>query len=913
MYLKSIALIVAIYGRGALAALKDSCEEGDTTCTDCTPLNTEYEPAGVGEVWYSTCCTESETSTASPPTGDPYTPLAALNPDPGCPGDYDSNTEYEAGDTVSDNDVVYACTGAVQFCNLYAPDLKGVGGSYWTATASCDGTASPTANPTWATGNIQDGCPEEYDSSATYEANEQVAVTRDDGVSIMYQCKPFPESQWCNDDTYSPLSTEKLCNGETCWSRAWNKLGACDGTFSPTATPTFDPANLDGCPEEYDAGTDYEPGDKVSVTPAGEDYGKIYQCKSWPNGGNCVKESYSPANTDKGCNGEVCWPEAWTYVGGCTGTIAPTSTPTFDPADLGGCPEEYEAGTDYEPDDKVSVTPAGEDYGKIYKCKGWPEGGNCVKEAYSPANTEKGCNGEVCWPGAWTYIGGCTGTIAPTSTPTFDPADLGGCPEEYEAGTDYEEGDTMSITPAGEDYGKIYKCKGWPFTKYCMQEVYSPANTEKGCNGKVCWPEAWTYVGGCYGTIAPTLSPVFNPAKIWDLEGCPDEYVPNSAYEGGDYVSVPKGEGTTAANTAGVVWKCKEGNTNAWCQQEVYAPGGQYAESAWEKVGFCEGTIAPTDAPIAFTGECQFKYKLETSEGGEYVVLQAESWVKGGTSVSTGTGGTPLDLYKAGNLVRYGSDARKCSGWPFTPFCDQFSPFTSDEANYNPTHSKQGWSAVACEDIVSDTDDANNKGLDTFVPATLGPVFASNGDVLVDYNGVCFSKVGYHYYPSGGTNPEDYFKPSPAVKGCRQCPTSADYGFNCPIGAKENDGTTDCHPDLCTTCRDGTTSKIVDRESQCVCDNGATDPWDALGSQCQKCADGKKYLGAVVNNDGDGVCDECPSAYPYYTTYTDDATLTFKLCCEEPGCSTAITAQDGTGCYDGTTSNTVCSGDVTWV
>mmetsp|Transcript_23318 Transcript_23318/g.37970 ORF Transcript_23318/g.37970 Transcript_23318/m.37970 type:complete len:786 (+) Transcript_23318:154-2511(+) len=784
MYLKSVALFVAIYGRGALAALKDSCEEGDNslTCTDCTPLNTEYEPAGVGEVWYSTCCTESETSTASPPvtttkkycysyklagypsnqfsgqkptcglgnnawtldgqcttgtagTGPPYTPLALLGPDDGCPGDYDSSTEYEAGDTVSDNGVVYACTGAVQFCNLYAPDLKGVGGSYWTATASCDGTASPTANPTWATGNIQDGCPEEYDSSATYEANEQVAVTRDDGVSIMYQCKPFPESQWCNDDTYSPLSTEKLCNGETCWSRAWNKLGACDGTFSPTATPTFDPANLDGCPEEYDAGTDYEPGDKVSVTPAGEDYGKIY------------------------------------------------------------------------------------------KCKGWPEGGNCVKEAYSPANTEK------------------------------------------------------------------------------------------GCNGKVCWPEAWTYVGGCYGTIAPTLSPVFNPAKIWDLEGCPDEYVPNSAYEGGDYVSVPKGEGTTAANTAGVVWKCKEGNTDTWCQQEVYAPGGQYAESAWEKVGFCEGTIAPTDAPIAFTGECQFKYKLETSEGGEYVVLQAGSWVKGGTSVSTGTGGTPLDLYKAGNLVRYGSDARKCSGWPFTPFCDQFSPFTSDEANYNPTHSKQGWSAVACEDIVSDTDGTGNEGLDTFdgnALGQLGPVFASNGDVLVDYNGVCFSKVGYHYYPSGGTNPEDYFKPSPAVKGCRQCPST--MGFNCPIGAKENDGTTDCHPDLCTTCRDGTTSKIVDRESQCVCDNGATDPWDALGSQCQKCADGKKYLGAVVNNDGDGVCDECPSAYPYYTTFEDAAAtpLTFKLCCEEPGCSTAITAQDGTGCYDGTTGNTVCSGDVTW-
>ena len=70
MYLNGIALFLAIYGHSALAALPDSCEAGDSACTSCTPRNSEFEPPGVGEVWYSECCTESETSTADPPVTD---------------------------------------------------------------------------------------------------------------------------------------------------------------------------------------------------------------------------------------------------------------------------------------------------------------------------------------------------------------------------------------------------------------------------------------------------------------------------------------------------------------------------------------------------------------------------------------------------------------------------------------------------------------------------------------------------------------------------------------------------------------------------------------------------------------------------------------------------------------------------
>eukprot|EP00985_Skeletonema_marinoi_P008813 scaffold4024_cov208-Skeletonema_marinoi.AAC.9 len=67
MYMKSIALFVAIYGRTALAALPASCEDTNNCSNACTRLNSEFEPPGVGEVWFSHCCTVSDTNTEDPP------------------------------------------------------------------------------------------------------------------------------------------------------------------------------------------------------------------------------------------------------------------------------------------------------------------------------------------------------------------------------------------------------------------------------------------------------------------------------------------------------------------------------------------------------------------------------------------------------------------------------------------------------------------------------------------------------------------------------------------------------------------------------------------------------------------------------------------------------------------------------
>eukprot|EP00984_Skeletonema_dohrnii_P006668 scaffold2371_cov153-Skeletonema_dohrnii-CCMP3373.AAC.1 len=254
--------------------------------------------------------------------------------------------------------------------------------------------------------------------------------------------------------------------------------------------------------------------------------------------------------------------------------------------------------------------------------------------------------------------------------------------------------------------------------------------------------------------------------------------------------------------------------TAPWCQNEGFAPGTQNGGQAWEKVGHCDGTISPTVSPTTLEENsddtkkaCQFKYKLETTSRGEYVILQAESWKKGGTTIATVSGGTPLNLYTPGHLVRDGRDARKCNSYPYSLYCSGWSPFVpkpnEDPSNYNPAHSSQGWDIATCEDVES-TDQAGEvlSGKNDEFVSNLGPVFASNGDLLVKTDGTCNNLA---------INPQDYFKPSPTVEGCQKCAT--DHGFGSRFA-----------PKVCIPCQIGTIGKIVDGKSQCMFSiNGASD------------------------------------------------------------------------------------------
>ena len=91
---------------------------------------------------------------------------------------------------------------------------------------------------------------------------------------LVYECKPSPESGFCNQ--YSPDS-------ENGGSLGWTVLGSCIGTIAPSLSPTTAPTSSPslsptyplwskiGCPEAFDAETSYSEGDTVELD------GKVYE------------------------------------------------------------------------------------------------------------------------------------------------------------------------------------------------------------------------------------------------------------------------------------------------------------------------------------------------------------------------------------------------------------------------------------------------------------------------------------------------------------------------------------------------------------------------------------------------------------------------------------------------------------
>eukprot|EP00985_Skeletonema_marinoi_P010163 scaffold4795_cov191-Skeletonema_marinoi.AAC.1 len=97
---------------------------------------------------------------------------------------------------------------------------------------------------------------------------------------------------------------------------------------------------------------------------------------------------------------------------------------------------------------------------------------------------------------------------------------------------------------------------------------------------------------------------------------------------------------------------------------------------------------------------------------------------------------------------------------------------------------------------------------------------------------------------NGAINPEE---------GCWKC-APADYlGVGWPSFGFGNPGAG--RTDICTACPTGTSSEIVDGKSQCVCENGAIDPWPSSVSLVNvKRALQEKRMLDLVNADGTGEC-----------------------------------------------------------
>jgi len=563
---------------------------------------------------------------------------------------------------------VYECREAPlnQFCGMegFKPDGTNAG-EVWTALGSCTGTIAPTTAPSFdAAADL--GCPEAYEVGTDYQEEDYVAVTSEGSSrGVVYKCREAPLNQFCG--TFQPDSV----HGQD----AWEVVGMCSGTVAPTAAPSFDAASDAGCPEAYQVGTEYDAADSVSVTADGSSRGVVYTCKEAPLNRFCGREGYQPDGTHGG--------DAWTLVGFCSGTVAPTASPIFEALeDLGGCPEEWEEGgiDKYEEGDQASVGQL------VFTCAGWPYSAHCGRIGYQPL-TEG--NGDA-WMEAWTIAGHCSGTITPTASPSFDPANVVGCPPNWTDGEEYEEGGMAAVTISETPERKVaYVCNAWPLNQFCGR--FSP-------NDEIGGSQGWTRVAPCDGTLtgSPTSSPSFD-ALTEVTGGCPGEYeLSDDEYEAGDRVTYT----VSVAPVRKIVFECKTFPNSGYCNQEAFAPGAEHADRAWILKGYCEGTTAPTLSPVAYTGTCEYTKEVSESEGctcGDFGCpnpggLPATSAACEKTVMTTATETVAIYSssikYVTADVVRLGVDRFKCKPWPFHMWCsnDAYQPSVDSDGPW-----KEAW------------------------------------------------------------------------------------------------------------------------------------------------------------------------------------------------------------------------------
>lgn len=126
-------------------------------------------------------------------------------------------------------------------------------------------------------------------------------------------------------------------------------------------------------------------------------------------------------------------------------------------------------------------------------------------------------------------------------------------------------------------------------TVFCGQAGYEP-NTELYGGA---YTMAWTALGTCAGTLAPsTASPSITP--VYTVGGaCPATYAAGGAYSAKSRV--------TTTGTTNNVYECKEYPHSGYCSQAGYEPGTTNGGMGWTLLGTCGPllTHSPSKAPTA--------------------------------------------------------------------------------------------------------------------------------------------------------------------------------------------------------------------------------------------------------------------------------------------------------------------------
>jgi len=551
----------------------------------------------------------------------------------------------------------YECKAAV-WCSQVGFEPDGIfEGSAWTREAgACTGAAGTAVGATpdnWARG----GCPPAFAAGSDYEEFDVVSVKRSTYTEV-FECKASPNSLFCGMAGYEPGTS-------IYWEQAWTSMNACTGSLSPTSAPayvTMDDAG--GCPGAFDGGVVYDEGDKVSKD------GLVFQCKSYPFSRHCSQPGYEP-QTEAGTD---YWMTAWTVTGYCTGTISPTSSPSFDQlVSVGGCPDVWGAKA-YEEGDRVASAD-----GLVYECKPYPQMAHCGQAGYQPGGTT---GHPDAWKAAWTLKGFCDGSIGPTSSPSFDELkSVGACSEDWSSGGNvkYEEGDMVSVNVSTTPLRKVsFRCKAWPFSGHCGQ--YSP--TQFGGD------QGWAFVGGCDGSIGPTASPSFD--QLADGGACPDDWSSSKTdYMPGDLVSYT----VSTLPSRKLLYECRTWPNSQYCNQgSGFQPGTTYGNMAWTAKGSCEGSFAPTASPVDYAGTCEYQECRMTTSTESCVCGSANC---SGCNGSTGNGTKEVKTdvcttekvdhwtnsmnYFTNDVIRVSTARFKCKEWPSYFWCrlEAYKPDTN--------------------------------------------------------------------------------------------------------------------------------------------------------------------------------------------------------------------------------------------
>ncbi|KAL7526814.1 hypothetical protein ACHAXR_001665, partial [Thalassiosira sp. AJA248-18] len=174
----------------------------------------------------------------------------------------------------------------------------------------------------------------------------------------------------------------------------------------------------------------------------------------------------------------------------------------------------------------------------------------CGNEGYKPGSTGESAawkkGGAECSVRVLFFFYACfhipsrllsprNGNTPGVATSTVAAWSKNGCPQNYRGGHDYFSGEFASLE------GLVYQCTDEPFKNlFCGMSGYEPSSGQY-------WKDAWKLLGSCFGTLAPTKSPVYE--SLTDVGGCPAEYKSGGeVYEEGDRVGAH-----------GLVYECKSG------------------------------------------------------------------------------------------------------------------------------------------------------------------------------------------------------------------------------------------------------------------------------------------------------------------------------------------------------------------